>query len=94
MCLNSDSCFLLSENEVFGDATYSYGNEGSQYEYYFTLENRKKTANEENYSWWLRSKDVVTDEKDLRFCLVHTHNGTPNYYYANRVDGLCPAFCL
>ncbi len=57
-----DSCFLLSETEVFGDAdvcAQGSKGEGSQYRYYFKQENRKKSFNNSTSltynSWWLRS---------------------------------------
>lgn len=65
----TDTLFLLSETEVFGSETKSYGVEGAQYSYFGTANNRKKTYNSTNCAWWLRSPEGYSTTK---FCYVGT----------------------
>lgn len=87
----SDSCFLLSETEIFGSKTYSAGaTEGTQYEYYKTSSNRIKQVNGSNYYWWERSP---RSSSSATFCVVYS-NGSASYFNAGDARGLAPGFCL
>lgn len=87
----SDSCFLLSETEIFGSKTYSAGaTEGTQYEYYKTSSNRVKQVNDSNYWWWERSP---YSGNSYGFCGVDS-SGYASGGYASGAIGLAPGFCF
>lgn len=87
----SDSCFLLSETEIFGSNTYSAGaTEGTQYEYYKTSSNRVKQVNGSNYYWWERSPH---SSYSSGFCSVSS-DGSANGINASFACGLAPGFCF
>ena len=65
----SDSCFLLSEIEVFGSTTYSVSGEGTQYAYYKAGNSKVKNMTDNYaYHWWERSP-YSGDGKS--FCVVY-----------------------
>ena len=65
----SDSCFLLSEIEVFGSTIYSVSGEGTQYAYYKAGNSKvKNMINNYNYHWWERSPYSGDGES---FCVVY-----------------------
>jgi len=80
----SDSCFLLSEIEIFGTAYYAVSGEGSQYAYY-------KAGNSKNKStyWWTRSPKAGYI---YGFCYVY--KGATNYNTAANNLGVAFAFCV
>ena len=72
----SDSCFLLSEIEVFGSTTYSVSGEGTQYAYYKAGNSKvKNMTNNDAYHWWERSPYSGNGNS---FCYVYM-DGTANY---------------
>lgn len=80
-----DTLFLLSEIEVQGTRTYSYAGEGTQYEYYKTVANRKK-----NRAWYLRSPRLNNTS-----CFDRTGwNGEADWSVASEVDGIAAAWCF
>lgn len=80
-----DTLFLLSEIEVQGTRTYSYAGEGTQYEYYKTAANRKKTR-----AWYLRSPRLNNTS-----CFDRTGwNGEADWSVASEVDGIAAAWCF
>ena len=91
---DSDSCFLLSEVEIFGTTTYSKSGEGTQYSHYTTVSNRYKlpkwSSGASSDNWWERSPH---GSNATNFCFVHD-NGTANYTIASGAYGLAPAFAL
>lgn len=83
-----DSCFLLSETEIFGRKYLSFGDEeGVQYEYYRTSSNRVKGE-----IWWTRS---LNDDgsRAYVFCGVRSDGTVDKYNQANDA-GLIIGFCL
>lgn len=86
----SDSCFLLSEIEIFGSRTISVSGEGTQYAYYKAgnskVKNRSGTAN----SWWERSHRSGNSNY---FCFV-SNNGSSVSSYANGSYGVAFGFCV
>lgn len=64
----SDSCFLLSEIEIFGSTTYSVSGEGTQYEYYNAGNSKVKNMNGYAYHWYERSPQSGSSEE---FCIVY-----------------------
>lgn len=86
---SNDKLFLASEKEVFG--TSSYGNDGTQYEYWSinnTSNARIKRLNGTAQYWWLRS---VYDSTIFRN--VNT-DGRANYRNASISNGCVPCFCI
>ena len=85
-----DSCFLLSEIEIFGDTTYSVSGEGTQYAYYkagnSTVKNKGGSADD----WWERSP--LSRYSDF-FCFVGG-NGDPGNDAANSSYGVAFGFCV
>ena len=81
----SDSCFLLSEIEIFGSTHYSYSGEGTQYAYYKAGNSKVKTNN-----WWERSP-VYKSYQD--FCRV-TNTGYADRVSAINVGGVAFGFCV
>lgn len=85
-----DELFLLSETEIFGKIAYSYGDEGTQYEYYRKGYSPVKYYNGREYDWWecsLMGKDIMS------FCLVDS-GGNAYHSYANRFIGVSFCFCF
>ena len=86
---SNDKLFLASEMEVFG--TSSYGNDGTQYEYWSvnnTDDARIKKLNGSEQLWWMRSVD------SSKFFRVVSTNGTVGYFDASNVGGCVPCFCI
>lgn len=93
--INTDAMklFLFSEIEIFGSTAYSAAGEGSQYSYFATVANRKKTLSNGSgsaYHWWERSPDPGRIQA---FCYVH-RDGTCISQYATIRYGVCFAFCV
>ena len=86
----SDSCFLLSEIEVFGSTTFSVSGEGTQYAYYKA--GNSKVKNEGGYAnyWWERSP-YSGDE--IQFCRVN-NSGDARLDIAGRSYGVAFGFCV
>lgn len=86
----SDSCFLLSEIEIFGSTTYSVSGEGAQYAYYKAGNSKVKNRSGSADSWWERSPFVGRGDD---FCRVNsdgsafTGEGTVKY-------GVAFGFCV
>ena len=81
----SDSCFLLSEIEIFGSIHYSYSGEGTQYAYYKAGNSKVKSNN-----WWERSP-VHGSYQD--FCRV-SNSGYADRVGAINVGGVAFGFCV
>ena len=62
-----DKLFVLAEVEVIGNVSLSYGEEGSQYEYYTAGNSKIKKYNGSNDYWWLRSNSVLSSNC---FCAI------------------------
>ncbi len=101
-----DKAFWLSYPEIFGTSTYTYykgtNQEGTQYKYFKTEENRIKAANINgkgegtNREWWLRSPSShYSSSLGYSWCTVNT-NGTVNNdtTYSSDCHTIAPAFCL
>lgn len=92
----TDFFFLLSEYEVFGNATYSNTYEANyqqQYAYYSAGNSKVKYQHNSTGSaaiWWLRSLYAGTSG---RFVIVNL-GGTVNYDNANYSLGFAPCFCV
>lgn len=87
---SSDSCFLLSEVEIFGTTTYSVSGEGTQYAYYkagnSTIKNKSGSAS----YWWERSPFASSA---TTFCIVSS-DGLASYPYASNSRGVAFGFCV
>ena len=86
---SNDKLFIASEKEIFG--TSSYGNDGTQYEYWSinnTNNARIKKLNGSAQYWWMRS---VRDS--TRFRVVGTAGGAGDYN-ASVSGGCVPFFCI
>lgn len=87
---SSDSCFLLSEVEIFGsDIWYTFPGEGSQYAYYKAGNSKIKTRNGTAEMWWERSPVVG----QYQYCTVSVGGRASN---ENRTysRGVSFAFCV
>ena len=86
---SNDKLFIASEKEIFG--TSSYGNDGTQYEYWSinnTNNARIKNLNGSAQYWWMRS---VYDSANFR--IVHT-DGNAYSRSASSSYGCVPCFCI
>ena len=86
---SNDKLFIASEKEIFG--TSSYGNDGTQYEYWSINDTNKARIKKLNGSaqyWWMRS---VKDSTGFR--LVHMDGGASNNGASNAY-GCVPCFCI
>lgn len=86
----ADKLFLLSEIEIFGSVSYSKSGEGTQYDYYKTISNRRKKVGRNYYSWWGRSPD---GQSNTFFCIV-TDDGKTGSSNASFALGVPFAFCF
>ena len=86
----SDSCFLLSEIEVFGSTTLSLSGEGTQYAYYKAGNSRVKNNSGSALGWWERSP---YSNNSNYFCRVYI-NGNASYYNADYTIGVAFGFCV
>ena len=93
----TDSLFLFSEIEVLGDSDVgdgyvenSWEGEGSQYPYYTTAANRKKTQNGAAIGWWTRSLAAYTAE----FFCTFNKAGAASTGVANGNAGVSFGFCV
>ena len=86
----SDSCFLLSEIEIFGSTNYSVSGEGTQYAYYKAGNSKVKNKGGSANSWWERSPR--SDGSD-RFCRV-TSAASAGGTYASSSLGVAFGFCV
>ena len=85
-----DKLFLLSEIEIFGEATYSVAGEGTQYAYYKAGNSKVKDYGDGTSAWWERSP---YGSDSANFCLVDT-GGNALYYYAGIATGVAFGFCF
>ena len=86
----SDSCFLLSEIEVFGRTKHSVSGEGTQYAYYKAGNSNVKNNSGSPNIWWMRSHR--SGEKG-QFCNV-SKTGKVSANYANHREGVAFGFCV
>lgn len=88
----SDSCFLLSEIEVFGSTKHSVSGEGTQYAYYKAGNSCVKNRGDRPYTWWERSPK--SSESTL-FCIVSSYAaGGASYTNATNGSGVAFGFCV
>ncbi|MDO4740990.1 MAG: DUF6273 domain-containing protein [Eubacteriales bacterium] len=85
-----DSCFLLSEVEIFGSTTYSVSGEGSQYAYYKAGNTKVKNKSGSAYDWWERSPYA---SYSAIFCYVYS-GGSANHGFASDSYGVAFGFCV
>ena len=86
---SNDKLFIASEKEIFG--TSSYGNDGTQYEYWSinnTNNARIKKLNGSAQYWWMRS---VSDSASFRSVSA---DGSAGNYRASYSRGCVPCFCI
>lgn len=86
---SNDKLFIASEKEILG--TSSYGNDGTQYEYWSINNTKKdhiKKLNGTGQSWWMRS---VHDSQNFR-CFIS--DGSVLYSTASTTHGCVPCFCI
>lgn len=85
-----DDLFLLSEIEIFDDATYSVAGEGNQYAWYKAGNSKAKTVNGSASNWWERSPHTGYSSS---FCFVSS-TGATSYNGAISHSGVCFGFCV
>ena len=86
----SDSCFLLSEIEVFGSTKYSVSGEGTQYAYYKAGNSNVKHRGNRPFDWWERSPH---SSKSTIFCIVSNY-AAASYTNATNGAGVSFGFCV
>ena len=86
----ADKLFLLSEIEVFGTTSQSFGGEGTRYEYYTAGNSKIKTFSGSASNWWLRSP---FKDNNTSFAYVNT-SGVAKNSTANSTYGVVVAFCF
>lgn len=86
----ADKLFLLSEIEIFGSTTYSFSNEGTQYDYYKAGNSKQKKYLGSNNLWWGRSPHNNTP---YSFCGVDK-NGNSTHTPQTNTYGVAFAFCF
>lgn len=86
----SDSCFLLSEIEIFDSIAHSVPEEGTQYEYYKAGNSKIKNKGGYPYYWWERSPYLKNSNY---FCIVDSY-GSADIENANTSYGVAFAFCI
>jgi hypothetical protein len=87
----ADKLFLLSEIEIFGSLTQTYGGEGSQYAYYIAGNSKIKNMNGTANNWWERSPYRSGSQF---FCNVRNSDGAAQIWPANNNLGIAFAFCF
>lgn len=92
---SNDYAFLLSEIEIFGNVPYSFGGEGTQYQYFKNATaNRYKSPRASNSYvsgiWWERSPCRSANES---FCVVNAAGNT-NIADASQERSLAPCLCF
>lgn len=90
---NAMKLFLFSEQEIFGSKFYSTGNEGAQYPYFATANNRiMHIGNSATfvYWWWERSPGASGSNY---FCCVDVA-GSATGKDAGDSGGVCFGFCV
>ena len=86
----NDKLFLLSEIEIFGNTTYSFAGEGTQYAYYQAGNSKVKNLSGSAYAWWERSP---ISSNSTNFCCVNS-NGNAGASYASPSYGVAFGFCF
>ena len=86
----SDSCFLLSEIEVFGSTKHSVSGEGTQYAYYKAGNSKVKHRGDRPFDWWERSPH---SSKSTIFCMVSNY-AAATYTNATNGSGVAFSFCV
>lgn len=92
---SNDYAFLLSEIEIFGNISYSFGGEGTQYQYFknATANRYKSPRTSNSYAsgvWWERSPCRSANES---FCIVNAAGNT-NIADASQERSLAPCLCF
>ena len=92
---SNDYAFLLSEIEIFGNIPYSFGGEGTQYQYFKNATaNRYKSPRTNNFYvsgiWWERSPCRSANES---FCVVNVAGDT-SIADASQERSLAPCLCF
>lgn len=92
---SNDYAFLLSEIEIFGNIPYSFGGEGTQYQYFknATANRYKSPRTSNSYAsgiWWERSPCRSANES---FCVVNAVGDT-NIADASQERSLAPCLCF
>lgn len=92
---SNDYAFLLSEIEIFGNIPYSFGGEGTQYQYFknATANRYKSPRTSNSYAsgiWWERSPCRSANES---FCIVNAAGNT-NIADASQERSLAPCLCF
>ena len=86
----SDSCFLLSEIEVFGSTKHSVSGEGTQYAYYKAGNSKVKHRGDRPFDWWERSPH---SSESTIFCMVSNY-AAATYTNATNGSGVAFGFCV
>lgn len=87
----ADKLFLLSEIEIFGNVTYTFSGEGSQYAYYSAGNSKVKNKSSRATRWFTRSP---VNGNSTHFCVVSNAGAAGNDYASTGSDGVAPAFCF
>lgn len=86
----SDSCFLLSEIEIYGSTSNSVSGEGMQYAYYKAGNSKEKTMSGSANYWWERSPASGSSDS---FCIVFGL-GNAGTRSASTSYGVAFGFCV
>ena len=86
----SDSCFLLSEIEVFGSTKHSVSGEGTQYAYYKAGNSKVKNRGDRPFDWWERSPK---SSESTIFCMASNY-AAATYTNATNGSGVSFGFCV
>ena len=84
----ADKLFLLSEIEILGSHTLTYGDEGTQYDYYKAGNPAWKKISGSYDEWWMR-----TLYSSKYFCIVNA-SGAAKTDYSSNTNGVSFAFCF
>ena len=91
--------WLLSGIEIFGDNTYTYPGEGTQYDYYATAANRvKRLSNGAGNAngWWTRSplSSTYGSQSPFGFMEVDRNGGQNDFMIVKTRSGVSFNFCI
>ena len=90
-----DKIFLAAEVEIFGSSSYSFADEGTQYQYY-----KNSTANKYKMPKWYSANvsNRYWERSPLRnntqvFCVV-LNDGSADGDFAKKLYGIAPYLCI
>lgn len=88
--ITSDKIWLLSEVEIFGNASSSYEGEGAQYKLYADGSGTKRYLNGSGHAWWTRSPRATNST----YFVFVTNAGVKNTGASDSSRGVSCGFCV